>query len=206
MKQTVRDKVVFLDTETTGLGDKDQVIELAHITIKESLSYKDFVAKHTDSVGREEILTNHYIEQFFPSVPIHPSASSINGWYLEDLIGRRPSYRIKLDEDIKYLVGHNVAFDHRMLKRPEGVKLICTKKLVMLLKRNNTLSSDLIENNQLDTLIEYFDKDNLIPKLRYHSALTDCTKVMLLLEKLAPLLPEIESWDDLYAIAGITNA
>jgi len=106
--------MIFLDTETTGLGSQDRLIQIA---------YKQGI-----------INVNEY---FKPEVPINLSAMMVNH-ITEDMVSDKPVFKgsdvyndiqERLKTDI--LVAHNAQFDIMMLER-EGIsvsKYTCTKEL-----------------------------------------------------------------------------
>jgi DNA polymerase III epsilon subunit-like protein len=202
----VRDKVLILDTETTSVTAKDEVIELAYIQCP--LNLREWVQDYTNysQVQDTEMMgfvvssKEVYNEQFKPSVPISPHAHKVHGLSMLKLLGKRPSKEITLPKDIKYMCGHNALFDYRMLGKPEGVLLIDTLVIIRILRKLGLLTNDNVEGkDKLDVLIAHYYPEiskNLIKPL--HAALDDCYKVILLLNKILELLPNISTWEDLY--------
>lgn len=99
-------RVLLLDTETTGLGDADEPIELA------------FVHFEVDDKGAPVGEISRYVGRREPRVAISPRAQQMHGIsidhvrgadfdhaHIEDALGR---------SDV--LVAHNAAFDARMLR------------------------------------------------------------------------------------------
>lgn len=93
-------KVVYLDTETTGLANNDQIIELAII----------------DNLG-----ATLFNQRFKPSVAIHPEAMAVHNITEADLAGcpRWPQYQEQISQILtgKVAVIFNQAFDIRMLQQ-----------------------------------------------------------------------------------------
>ncbi len=210
--------VYILDTETTGLTAKDQIIELSYI----NLSHIEFSALgiHTNKVIEVEGMVDYlniargasevYTEAFKPTVPIHPMAYQCHGKTIRDLIGCRPSKEAKIPEDMYYMIGHNITFDHKMLGKP-AVKLIDSLKIVKKLRKTHEyfLNACFTEtSNALDSLITaMYPEDCKHIILDKHSALDDCIKVVLLLAKLYELYTQNEkgeqialwdTWEQLY--------
>lgn len=183
-------KILILDTETTGLTARCQVIELGYIEIANELD---------SMVGPKP-----HIERFRPSVPINIAAYKVHGITLKDLIRCNRTSTITLPEDIEYLIGHNIIFDIRLLKQSnptlteqlDKIKLIDTQALAKVLNKNLTLGFAKVK---LDWLIEFYFPDTYkdIISVR-HNALGDCVKVSLLLGKLRKYIPEAVTIDDIY--------
>lgn len=117
-------KLIFLDTETTGLSKTDRLCQLA---------YKI-----------EDVIVN---ELFLPPVPMNIEAESVHHISQKEL-NEKPAFigshqhevLKKLLADPNYiLVAHNAQFDINMLTK-EGLtvpKYICTKKLAQYLLSDN---------------------------------------------------------------------
>ena len=101
--------ILLLDTETTGLTPPIEVIEIAYLTLSNTISKEltDF-----------EWAMPTYTERFKPSGPIHPQASELHRIYLKDLLKCRPSSEVKIPSDTTILLGYNISFDHRVLGKP----------------------------------------------------------------------------------------
>jgi DNA polymerase III, epsilon subunit and related 3''-5'' exonucleases len=195
-----------LDTETTGIGKEDQVIELAYLTLLELTyiretfeGYSPENRLHKD-VNQLRESTKWAVQRFNPTVPINKHAYAVHKVSKLQLLKEPSSLRVEeyLPKGMSYMVGHSISFDYRMLKgKPEGVKLICTLALVKKLRKEHEVWKELdIENDKLNT---YMSK--LYPELTFseaHNAKDDCIKVILLLCKVLPTMPEVESWEDLY--------
>lgn len=191
-----------LDTETTGTGKEDEVIELAYLPLLGIKAASDLL----HLIGEETFLlqlrsSDKWLNQRFnPTVPINKHAYAIHKLSKLQLLKEPGSLKVEeyLPKDMKYMLGHCISFDYRMLKgKPEGVNLICTLALVKkLIKEHEVWKKFEIEDNKLDT---YMSK--LYPELTFseaHNAKDDCIKVILLLCKVLPTMPEVETWEDLY--------
>lgn len=198
-------KVIILDTETSGVGKTDVVIELAHLTclslaLEIKNSTEDTFYTYYSSL-EEEIEVSRY----FPSCSINPRAYEVHGIGLSDLTTCPKSNTVTLPEDVCYIVGHNVqVFDKRLLAQsnPEllpqldNVKYICTMSLAKLLSKHKGLP---FEKHTLDYLAEYYypqEKHLLI--LDNHTAKNDVIKTLVVLLKLIEQLPALETWEDIY--------
>jgi exodeoxyribonuclease X len=112
-------KVCILDTETTGLGNQDQVVELALVTI-------DATTRTIISYG------THLVK---PTVPISPGARAVHHITDAELEGAPTLAELMHSRELPelsggtVLAGHNIAFDNRMLEQ-SGVVIallnICT--------------------------------------------------------------------------------
>jgi len=121
---------LFLDTETTGLGKSDVVLQLAYIA--------------TNVDGRKVLFQNATFAHEF-DYEIHPEAAKVNGLTKEAINerGYLPPTIWKVLNDLPslaitmFVVGHNIDFDLRLIRQtcerygvefPATVKTICTKK------------------------------------------------------------------------------
>lgn len=120
---------LFIDTETTGLGKSDVVLQLA---------YQVFADDNRPLLGQ-----NNYLAHRF-DYEIHPEAAKVNGLTIEKInkLCKRPKL---IKNHLAYLsdwtesaifVGHNIDFDLRLIRQtcerygvefPATVNTICTK-------------------------------------------------------------------------------
>lgn len=200
-------QVLILDTETTGITAKDQVIELAYITCGELVrnfvnGFSCLVLNNFDQLYTADC--RMYNERFKPTVPINPHAYKVHGISMLKLLNCRPSSEAVIPADVKYLVGHNISFDHRMLNKPD-VLLIDTLVLTRTLRKLGMLSTDDMEGkDKLDVLIKHhFPHIASILIKPLHNALYDCYKVILLLSVILEKFPNVSTWDALYELQTI---
>lgn len=185
--------ILVLDTETTGLTGKDEVIELAYIVIDNDLT----------------TLTS-FNARYKPSIPINPHAQAVHGIEYKELLSCFPSSKIAL-EPIDYMIGHNISFDKRLLIQSnpaltemlEKVKYIDTKVLAKLIEKENKDVKFL--NHKLDVLIEHYFPENPFTTNRFHDALTDCKKVLLLLDAVRKAFPALNTVEKLYDFQQLTS-
>jgi len=198
-------KILILDTETTGVANHPtlghpEVIELVYLEVDNSLNDISKV----DSIYVKRIVNNYSIKQRYrPEMPIHPEAFKVHGILFKDLLNKPKSSTCKLPEDVEYIVGHNVTFDHRCLGKPE-VKQICTMGLAKAINKKFKLE---IGSFKLDNLNVHFygeDARNVIKE--YHDATTDVVKTILLLTKLLSYLPTINTFEGLYNFQQLLKA
>lgn len=159
----VRERLVFLDTETTGLDPRlgHRIIEVAAV----------------EAIGRE--LTGNQLHCYLdPEREIDAGATSVHGLSWDDLRGK-PKFASIADELLKFMSGsrvviHNAAFDISFidqelarLRQPPVSKreIIVTDSL--LLAREKFPG----KRNSLDALCDRFDVDNSHRNL--HGALLD---------------------------------
>jgi DNA polymerase-3 subunit epsilon/exodeoxyribonuclease X len=99
---------IFFDTETTGIGENDEVIQLSYVVSKD---------------GKKVPMNRYYT----PSVKISPSAMAVHHITPEKLVekgaGKLDSNDLlmrgleKMNSESNALVAHNIDFDLEMLKR-----------------------------------------------------------------------------------------
>jgi exodeoxyribonuclease X len=198
----VNSKVIVLDVESTGILNHPthghpQVIELSSVSVDDNLSDFHAALKY---LKVDEIISvaeqYRYTNRFRPSMTIDPRATEIHGLTLKDLLDKRKSESIEFPKETEYMVGHNIAYDHRCLNKPD-VKLICTMELAKTLNKQLKLNLD---SHKLDNLIVHFypeDEARLVIK-ETHDSFTDVVKTILLLKKLLVFVPAIKTWDGLY--------
>lgn len=178
-------KAIILDTETHALNGNP--IEIAYYPLS------------LDSGFLRSYRKNPYNERFNPLQPIDLGSMSVHNILDEDLTECRPYTDFKLDSGVLYLVGHNIDYDLKALRRC-GVKQQLRPIDTLALAR--TLVQD-APNHKLTTLSYYFaaDRRKVREYIRNaHSALTDVDLTMALLTKLLPLIePQHKtSWESLY--------
>jgi exodeoxyribonuclease X len=197
----MNEKIKILDTETTGITNHPdlgypQIIEVAEISLLENIFANSSEVNIQNLLLGESYSTKK--ERFRPSMPIHEGATKIHGIVFKDLLGCRKSEDYAFPENIDYIIGHNISFDHRCLGKPD-VKLICTLALAKALDKQFKLD---FENHKLDTLIKHYYDEHIygrfINENGFHDAETDCIKVLLLLFKFLPMIPAVQNWDDLH--------
>ena len=192
----------ILDTETTGISKSDQVIELAYLPCLQ-LEAELFTINDPE-LYIKDALAETYTERFLPSCPINQHAHAVHGINRTDLIGKKSSQNIDLPDNIKYIVGHGVSFDKRLLAQSnttlvnklDDVRYICTLELARTISKNFKIEYD---NHKLDTLVNHYYPDHahkLVTPL--HSASGDVVKNLLVLLKLVEHLRGVKTWDDLY--------
>lgn len=130
-------KLLFLDTETTGLSATDRLCEIAYAIREPELDSITVVSKY-----------------FKPPVPVSLDAMCINHITNEFLAGRPtllhdPEFHTNLNKLLRthVLIAHNASFDIGMLEKERGTKVkdyICTKKVAKHL--------DLADKNTLQYL------------------------------------------------------
>ncbi len=156
-------KILALDTETTGLKDPE-VIEVSGTYLNDDFTRSD-----------------SFSYRFKPNKPIEIASMLKHGITYEDLINER-EFSFSLDEDVEYLIGHNVDFDWINIGKPE-VKLIDTLSMSRKLWPN-------LEQHTLDYLVFYFTpKENykaLIDKFKssLHSSNFDVKLCLFLLNNI----------------------
>jgi exodeoxyribonuclease X len=193
--------VIVLDVESTGVTPHPklgypQVVELGYIELDElgskpELEEGETLVDYFLNKGQE----NKFVKRYKPSIPIHPDAVKIHGITYKDVFNCDSSESLELPEGLDYIIGHNVQYDHRCLGKPD-IKLICTLKIA---KKFSKFAGVTFPDHKLDTLVKYYYPDEY-HKLegKYHNALNDCIKCILILYKMLEQLPGVKTWTDLY--------
>lgn len=98
-----KNKVVILDTETTGFYKSDQVIELGIIDLDGNILFE---------------------EKFLPTVPINIGASQVHGMTKQDLLqcGSWKDYHDTISNILKdkIVLAYNCSFDNRLMQQTAG--------------------------------------------------------------------------------------
>jgi exodeoxyribonuclease X len=178
---------VVIDTETTGVGDEDQILEAAWTeTMPAPRALDDFSPVQVTSkrygvtrpIGLGAMATHHIIE------------TDVDG--LAQFPGFHPV------DDIEYIVAHNVDFDWRMMGSPK-VRRICTLALA------RSLWPD-IDSHSLGAMVYHLSRDKARAReivKGAHSAEADVRMIVdvLLPEIQIKLLPRAETWAQLWEIS-----
>ena len=175
---------VFYDTETTGLGRDDEIIELAMIRVEAR-----------DVLLRDDL---HQLSlRFRPTKKSFPFATAVHGIRYEDLahlptFGESQaavlSFICQVPNRRVVMVAHNEAFDRRMLDAefaraggalPRGIGPACTKKLFGALKGEGRIA---LANLKLSTIFEHILHK---PLEGAHCALEDASALVKLVRDLS---------------------
>jgi len=165
-------RIIFLDTETTGNGDKDRLCSLA---VKERYIDEPLVNalyKPPVPISIESMAIHHITERMVTAKPTFKESPEYPG--LKDLF----------ESDEVILVAHNAAFDLAMLAR-EGIvprRVICTYKVAYELDPN-----DALPNYRLQYLRYLLDLD---VEAEAHDALGDVLVLEALFERLEKRMME----------------
>jgi exodeoxyribonuclease X len=186
--QTLHEALI-VDTETTGTGSCDRMIEYAHLSLPE-LEHLQAVSPIYSYEGITQLLS-----VWNPGVDIHPQATAVNGWTKEMYAGHPPVEDFRM-ETTKYIIGHSVDFDCRFIGEPTS-KRICTIRLAKLAwpKTANSVTS-----YKLTSLIEHFLPNGKDLTKEAHGALADCYLTFILLDEILKRFPRVTSWEELYQL------
>lgn len=163
---------VVLDTETTGMSSKDEVIELAVVSMA------------------GEVL---YSSTFSPTVMVSPSASAVNH-LTNEMLYYSPNFaeewdKIKAAIGDKKILGHNLAFDRKMVRQTLERYGISGEESDRLFK--GYYDSYYIAKSHIET--KSYSLENLshlvgIRRFENHRAADDCIMTIEFLNRLEVLL------------------
>lgn len=185
----------IVDTETTGISKKDQVIQLALISISNNIA--DIINYDVDADISSLATQSEY---FRPSVPIHPKAQEVHGLSRMKLLSKRDSIHAKLPANTKLLVAHNASFDKRMLASTndmDNIRILCTLNLAKKIEKL-TGNKFGFANYKLETMVRHFYPTYEVNPDRYHNAEDDCIMCLLVLIALCKQAPPMLTLDDMY--------
>ena len=99
-------KLLLLDTETTGLNNQDEIIELAMILVE------------IDRNGQPQTLSQ-YAGLREPGVPVGKKATQLTGLTLDDLRGHDLDHLevAAMLYQAEAIIAHNAPFDRRFMRR-----------------------------------------------------------------------------------------
>lgn len=184
---------VIIDTETTGLGEYAEIIEIAIINM----------------CG--EVLLDTLVK---PSIPIPPEATEINH-ITNEMVANAPSWRDVFPKVLEIIINHkwlawNSGFDARMLDQT------CLSTGIYAFKNTyyGALITSRIHTSHIDAKAVYdqwygefdekrqdFKRQSLttaaarhgVSVVGAHRALADCKMVLAVLQKVCDPIPQIES-------------
>lgn len=180
---------VILDTETTGIGEEDKVIEFActsiipHLTLADidDVSIADARFSSDRAISFGAMATHHIIDA--------------------DLAGLRPFPGFDESRGIVYIIAHNVDFDWRMIKEPKVLR-ICTLALARWLWPD-------LDSHSLGALVYYLSADKAEARSRLraaHSAKADVESLLdIVLPAILARLPHVKTWPDLWDASEIAR-
>lgn len=174
-------KILFLDTETTGLDIiQHEIIQLGYILIEKDIfgntkiiSEKEFNIRplHLETASMEALKINGFSAyQWKDAYPFSDHAQ-----HIKDMI-----------EYADLLIGQNLIFDMRFIKQafsnlnlesPKFPPYIDTKNMAEFLQERK-----LLESTSIDKMCKYF---NISFAGRAHTALADCERTMKVWQKLS---------------------
>ena len=172
------DNYTVIDTETTGLNDNDRIVEIAALRVRNGVGVESF----------EEMVN--------PGIPISPGASKVNG-ITNAMVKKCPSFYDIKDKFLSFigddvLIGHNIPFDLKFIKREFPVNL--NNKHIDTLELARSYVDD-IYDYKLSTLVSFFG----INKKQTHRALGDVELTQLVFERIKEIILdcELKDLDDL---------
>jgi len=195
-------KVYILDTETTGIGKTDDVIEVSYNKLSSLEEELDIFKSSSIANYKEYFLQDVVTERFFPSMPINEFAFNCHGIRRAELAGERHSKFVDIPE-VDYLIGQNIPFDVKMLgqsnsaikDRLSTIKLIDAIPLARALNKHQSLG---LEAFNLDYLVKtFFPEDKELLFSKYHSSSLDILRTMVVLFKLITPLENVRTWEEL---------
>lgn len=181
-------KAMILDTETSGRANPE-IIENGYLLFPELTGAHLLATPFEERVQRHKPLNGI---EFWVSKNVH-------GIYMSDVI-KEPVFNLEtflkeIPDSVEYLIGHNISYDWRVLGKPDKWKRICTVKLARLLWPD-------LKSHKLSLLIQEFFPDigTQLTK-NAHGAIVDCKLCMLIIDYAMQEF-EINTWEDLYELAG----
>jgi exodeoxyribonuclease X len=186
LESNMQSVALILDTETTGLKDPEPV-EIGFLALRELISYPNglLAEKHIE-----------FCERFATNKAIEPDATKVHKIKDIDLIGKPHWRTFKIPDTAKYMIGHNIEFDARVLNYPK-LRFICTLKLSRLLWPD-------LPNHKLTTVIQQ-KFPGVAERLtaNAHGALVDCKLCLLILHTAMQEFDGFDTWQNVWMQAGV---
>lgn len=186
-------KAYIVDTETTGQSENPECIELAHIEVVLGLE------EGSPNLLRYAPEGRMYEERFKPTKSITYGAMAVHHIWAEQLEGMAPSKDASLPPDCRYVIGHSVDYDWKVLGAPANVKRICT---LALARRYMELDSHRL-GACIYKVFENAPEQAQSLLINAHQAAADVELVFALLNWLLEqnLFPMPRSWEDLWRLS-----
>lgn len=160
---------LILDTETTDVEEKAEVIELAYVTMDSPLHINEFFRS----------------TRFKPNTPSTLGALAVHHILDEELESCQPSSNAPAFlPEAQYWIGHNIDHDWKALGAPKNVKRICT----LALARN--LWPDL-DSHKLSALIYHFLGRNSFTRALLRNAHTASDDTYFCIQVLREILKRV---------------
>lgn len=187
--------IIFLDTETTGVGLSDRIIQNAHAV---------FI------LNGSELEFQHYVEEYVEApLPISPGAAAVHGIWEQDLVGAKVWDKTQSAKELKDLrdggaifCAHNSPFDLGMLEK-EGISwnpllVIDTLRVARHIYKDDTR----IESKGMQWLRYFFNFDRNedfnklvesfgVKRLQAHTALSDIVVLIYLFQDMLRQFPNL---------------
>jgi DNA polymerase III epsilon subunit-like protein len=173
--------VVVVDTETTGLSNHDDVVQLAVVVMvkgEEKLLKEFYIRNQVPLNGTEAQTINGLTDEYLAEYGMDPKE------VFQDFITMLKWYMSKGIPVM--LVGHNLSFDYRMISNmlqrhgiepiPHEIVMCCTKSFVKALNMPKTF----MPNSRLCSCVEAFN----LKGENSHDAMDDAKACMELLKLL----------------------
>jgi exodeoxyribonuclease X len=192
-------QVFIADSETTGLVEP-QACEIGWLHVQDTLAeFKQAVVDNPVAfLSDNSYFLSVYEQRFRPTKAIELQASKVTGIYMKDVLHCPSITTFEFPKSVKYMIGHNTAYDHRVFGKPD-VKLICTKELAQLVFPKDKG----LKNHKLTTIIEWlYPEDGATLVANAHGAVLDCKLVYLVLLKVLEKLPQVETWEQLASLCS----
>jgi exodeoxyribonuclease X len=170
-------KAIIFDTETTGKDDPI-LIEAAWLELD----------------GFDPFSTSGAFNQRYnPNKKIELGALAVHHILDEELASCPSSTTFQLLNDVKYLIGHNIDYDWKVIGKPD-IKRVCTLALA------RQAWPELDAHNQ-SALLYFVDRKNATNKLKNaHSALADVENCAFILNQIIIKL-DVTSLDELWKVS-----
>ncbi len=154
----ILNQLIFIDTETTGLEEKDKLFQVAY-----------------------EFQNKEYSELFKPPIPISYESMETTHYTNEDVKNKQPFQNSKMYEHLNEIlpknifVAHNAKFDIKMIEKEnlKVVKFIDTLKITQALDSNGKLDAYRLQylRYRLDLKVENAQAHDALGDIRVLKAL-----------------------------------
>ncbi len=190
---------ILIDTETTGVREPEPV-EVAWVRLPAPADVRitgPGLERWTGTPGQSDT-TDLYLNRFLPSKPIELGALATHHILDEELADCPPSESFTLPPDTLFLIGHNIGYDARVIRRPD-LRQICT----LGLSRHFWPEAS---SHSLGAMLYYLHRQEAREWLRdAHGAAADVRNCLRLLRDILGKMGTPATWEEVWQFSEVAR-
>lgn len=185
----------ILDTETTSKADDREPIEVALLQLPMG---RDLFGENPDVIPQSLVpLEPRFVGRLKPMKPLTFGSIAVHHILPSELEDCPPASSFVLPDDVAYIVGHSVDFDHLAIGSPKQVKRICT----FAMAEHIWPDADSHSQSALLYMLLGATAETREMLRGAHSAETDARNNAILLRFILSAKPEIKTWSALWSFS-----